>query len=43
MPVSQQPQRREVVLKPAAVEKTKMFEELKQKMSEGLEGIKEQV
>ena len=43
MSVLQQPQRREVVLKPAAVEKTNMLEELKQKMSEGLEGAKEQV
>ena len=39
----QQPQRREVVLKPGAVKKTKMFEEMKQKMSEGMEGAKEQV
>ena len=41
--VLQQPQRREVVLKPGAVKKTKMFEEMKQKMSEGMEGAKEQV
>ena len=44
MSVLQQPLRREVVLRPAAVEKIKtMLEELKQKMFEGLEDAKEQV
>ena len=43
MSVWQQPRRREVVRKPAAVDETKMLEELNHKMSEGLDGAEEQV